>query len=413
MSNINKTKINISKKYIMYIIYALIISTYLIGASKIYRNLSDIKYILILLYIIISLIFLKFKLPNNKLTNEIFILLTIFITIPPILNILILRVNTNIYINISLHLILIIFFYLVSVDKNDVNKYILITFIISSFYLIIIFLINDGINTLNPSNIKYALSSDLDFRKRQTYGLYHVNALGNLCFIIIISGIYLVKNFEYKKKINKYITILMALFVNYILILSGSRGAITSIILFLIVYCMVKFLTKNYKSLQLKLVSIIILLLISFILVMSFVDIAMIDSLIEYMNRFKYWADTIDYMKSLNPIHMLIGLGFYSPGYLFNSSIYTPPITDNSFLYTFMILGFFGVVLLLCVVILIFIKLTKYLLLNRDNKSIYFFTFFIIYIYYCNIETILFMPDQMSSLVFWVYILTYINSMKK
>ena len=76
MSNINKTKINISKKYIMYIIYALIISTYLIGASKIYRNLSDIKYILILLYIIISLIFLKFKLPNNKLTNEIFILLS-------------------------------------------------------------------------------------------------------------------------------------------------------------------------------------------------------------------------------------------------------------------------------------------------------------------------------------------------
>ncbi|WP_312193489.1 hypothetical protein [Exiguobacterium sp.] len=369
----------------------------------------NLKYIIFMIICIYILVFYKVQ-KQKILIQIIYMLLAITFCVIPIIG-LINFSNIQIFYNMALYFIYILYLYLMTcvvTQENLVSKLITLFFYITLIYLVYL-IFSTQISLFNISDIKNAFN--LDDRIRQDFGLKHANTAGLIGFVGILLCTYKMY-FDNKKNFLVY---LLGIVVPIIIILnSGSRTALTGVLIFwmvLIYKHYKKNLRTRFKNVYFILLWISLLFSIFTYLIYSNLNYSII---LENSNRYYGWVNTFDYINQFNNI--IVGTGFVNISYFYDN-INTIIITDNWYIYTYMTLGLLGIIVMVILLISLFIYFIKDFRKNKDKNvikmNIYVYSIFVSCMYYAIFEITLMVPSEIISLLLWLLIGFYIANSKK
>lgn len=369
----------------------------------------NLKYILFVVICIYILIFYKIQ-KQRVMVQIMYLLLVAVFCIVPIIG-LINFSNVQIFYNMVLYFIYILFLYLMTcviAQEKIVGKLMNMYFYITLIYLIyLMFLVQTSLFSI--SEIKNAFN--LNDRVRQDFGLKHANTAGIIGFLGVLISTYKIY-FDEKKYIILYLfSVLLSL---AIILNSGSRTALTGTIIFLIVFIykhLKKFSKIRFKNFYFLFLWIIVIFFLTSYAVYSNLDYTIF---LENSNRYYGWVNTFNYINQFNNI--IVGSGFVNISYFYNN-INTTIITDNWYIYTYMTLGLLGIILVITLLCSLIIFLNNDLKKCDDKivikMNIYVYSLFVSCIYYAIFEITLMVPSEVISLLFWLFIGFYIATSKK
>jgi O-antigen ligase len=391
------------------ILYTLILISYL-NSNLSAPFFGSIKYGILILSMALLLVFKGFKvsiLNQNVKTIYILLICTFFYFTS-------LTLLSNFDKQVLLYIILTLFFIsflLVSVDvisKNALFETLIkINYFVILLFLIILFMANFT-NLLDISVLKNSLSKN--FRVRNSFGFYHPNTTGNICFLFLVNSFYF-KKFINDKKL-KILVFLSEAFAFLVMAHSGSRGAITSTIFFIVFYYSIKFLYRSNK-LE-RIVLIIFVTILVFLTINNIIGTLEIEVLKESSsNRIDNWVFSIKYLLENN--YFILGTGYLNPQYFYTNSQFNYLQSDNGYVYTLITTGIVGLCLLIIIIIKSVISLLTIKLKNDIDlvKKCYIVSFTITILYYNSVEIIYFNPSGITSLIYWLLLLSFLEETKK
>ena len=279
--------------------------------------------------------------------------------------------SSNIEIQLSIMLIITVIFIGKMINElNCMKEFLLISFWVPTATLMLICLQNNIniLELLNKLNIRYLFSTNYSMRLRADFNFYNVNAAGNLsacllCIVSIIKYINVHNNTFYR--IAFFIAVL---FDGVILLLTGSRTAILSVIIcygiiLLNIILAMNFIRK-YQRIILKVFSILSALVCLCILNVK-------DFFVVYFISRNFAFENLVFMKSLR--QKLFGLGLIPPGNFLNLRIdhQKGNFLDNYYLYVYLTMGLIGLIVICITLIYIGIGLLK----KSKIRKMYFSVF--------------------------------------
>lgn len=343
-------------------------------------SLLYLPYILIILSVLINFKCYKF---NKKLLHLLIVLIIAYIIVPLIFYL----INKSSFINISYLILQIIFIFALFLSGNiinDGNFYGVIKGLLISNSLILFFNIVANIDEINMTHILSIFSETRI--NRASFSFPHPNMAAIYIFIeIILFYIYSRK----KLKVINLIFIIIGLLC--LLLATGSRTAIISIILFFILEIIKVILYKFEFLSRISIFFLVILPIFLFsILCFDFKEIISNTSGRDY-----YLSYNIAYLIQTNKI--LYGIGIIP---LTEISVYMPQlmITDNWYVSHIICYGFYSLLILIYAIIYLFYKLKK----NLDAGNYYILFLLIVLLFYCTAENVFFVPGVLMSFIFWL-----------
>ena len=351
---IDKSKI---KKSAFYSIVILNIYTYLI-ANKAFGNITIFKYGIMVLGIL-YVIFLEkiYKKDMKHICNFVLILSIVQFFMIPLFVFLIQGYKESIiYSFVTVVYILFCNLLSYSLAKNKIfDGYIKIFYFMTLVYILVSFLQNPV--SINFTTIKMNLF-DMDNRiSREMFGFVAPNAFAILCISNIISGIYLSNVIYLYSDIKRYLINISNIFNIILILTTGSRGALLSLISFYIVFYYNKITYSKVPKVFKRTIEFgIVLMVIRYIIDFfgSNLDFVKISS-----GRIGNWGNVINVLKQNNVTS--IGLGYVSTNEFYNNEITSGLLTDNWFIHTLATQGILGLILGISLIIIILIYIYIYI----------------------------------------------------
>lgn len=280
------------------------------------------------------------------------------------------------------------------------DKFISTNIIIIGLFLLWRYIIDfNGLEVLKY--LSNMFSSDADSRYRISYGLYHFNATGNLCWFFLMSvGLLLASYYDKRRKMRKTAKIFIIL-VSCIAILmmlsTGSRNAITSTLVFVGMYLFIVSWEKNGKIWR------FIQAVVLIIIVIGFMWTADISALLLKSNRLFNFTHNIPLLTKFNS--WITGLGFVDSGYFgLKTSVFDSIYVDNFYLYVLLSTGVIGCIVLFVPMIRFVIHFCKKIVQkNMYNKCLAAALLTVLYAAF--FETNLLYPMFISSFALWTLFL--------
>lgn len=395
---------------LLIISYCTVVVTYLISTINNIELPISIDYFLLINICFFGYYFLKHKIKifHNRKANLILVLMLILFVFYQLFNI-----DTH-YISETLqysakNFLAIINIYMVSIymyyNKSE-QRIIIATYFMISIFVVIMYLNNFD----NFDGLKAILNTfDKDLRYRNSFGLFHENELGNLCYISLILSFYILKNIRSDTFILKHSVYLVSLGVFFVLISTSSRTAITSLVLFFVVFYIRqaknktnenKPYMKKYISNIVRVVCITLGMEICIVALVNFIykvkDTGISDFIAQTNRQANFDINIpILYKNSLE----LMGVGFFKAlSELYGGTTYL----DNWYLYMFVTSGYIGLIIsiiLLCIVSFSILRKSSYTLLEEITIA-----FFLTQLYYNMFESFLFNATFLNSFVLWIFI---------
>lgn len=290
-------------------------------------------------------------------------------------------------------------------QQGSTYSFIKTTYYTVSFVILYLYIINSaGVNI--SAGIFSAFSGAN--RVRNAYGLYNVNGTGNLVAMAIIMGVllfgYMKTEETVLKKTKMYFVILLEAVNIIVLLTTGSRNALVTIIGFFLSYTFIK--VTNIKGLSNTVkIFIRIIILISGVLIVLWGYTDSIYSLMESSYRLK--GITVNLPLLANNNRLLFGLGIFSPGLFGQYQIkYGASFAlDNYYLYLLLETGIIGLIIVLS----LFFYLWKKLSSSKEKNKNWIMSAYIAWLVSGIAETCVIYPKFPSSLVFLVLFTTYIK----
>ena len=202
------------------------------------------------------------------------------------------------------------------------------------------------LNYSNLFNIRAILSNfrndfnvlnDIEKRERSGFGFMHVNSLGGICVVLIIA-LFIIKCRNPKYLIARNIAIA---FVFLVMLNTGSRASIYSVIFFFLTLACIKLYYRSKKTLKLI---VKFLIVIGLITVIAFVY-SITQNNWEFLSRWTSgrvdgWIYDLSKMRQDNTL--LFGYGLYNPTSFFSQPFSKGMIIDNWFVYMIINIGIVG-----------------------------------------------------------------------
>lgn len=386
--------------------YCAIVITYLISIVNNIKLPISIDYILLINICFLGYYFLehKIKIFRNRKANLILSIMLVLFVFYQLFNIhsnyifeTILDSVRNFLTIINIYMISIYMYY----NKCE-QRIIIITYFIMCIFIITMY----GNNFDNFAGLK-AISNvfDRDLRYRNSFGLFHENAMGNLCYVSLILSFYILKNLRNNTLILRCSVFFMNIGIIFVLISTSSRTSITSLILFLIIFYMRKMMTqpnidKAYINNIVKVVCVTIGIEIFITVLINFIykvkDKGLGD-FIDQTNRLSNFEINIPILYNNNK--ELVGVGLFKAlSEVYGGTNYL----DNWYLYMFVTTGYIGLtisIILLCIVSFYILHKSSYTLLEEVTIA-----FFISQLYYNLFESFLYNDNYLNSFVLWIFI---------
>ncbi|WP_455797864.1 hypothetical protein [Clostridium butyricum] len=240
-----------------------------------------------------------------------------------------------------------------------------------------------------------------ELRYRESFGIYHPNAMGSLCLINLI----LFKMIKIKSKEKVLVGFICV--VNIIVLLStSSRSSITSLCIFYLGILLLNIERKIKIDMKLKVIfKAVRILIIATIILIIFNDIN-INYLFNESNRLTNF--TVNIPELIKNNKLLTGFGLINPGLYFQSAIpYKTTYVDNCFLYIFLSWGLIGSRMITIALVnfsYIIFKSKKITAISKSNVVMIFF----IHIYSSLFETCFLIPELIISYVFFIIYFLFI-----
>ncbi|WP_231015930.1 hypothetical protein [Clostridium guangxiense] len=198
--------------------------------------------------------------------------------------------------------------------------------------------------------------------------------------------------------------------ITVVLVSTASRAAITSLVLFLLIFFTIEFKKnlkkRKYLSWFLKFLWLIFFMVFCSELIKYFKNIDL-SYIINDTNRLSNYTINIPILFSYNK--QLFGIGAYWPAlYMMYGGT---PYLDSWYLYMLITCGFVGLTLSIIFIIIVayyIFKNSKNTLLSTFTKSL-----FIAQLYYSVFESHFFTNSYIDSFIFWILVLVSINYKKQ
>ena len=288
--------------------------------------------------------------------------------------------------------------------KKDLNDITLkISIIVISLFLVWRYITDfNGLEVLgNLTNFFSSLKTE---RYRVTYGLSHANVAGNICcanILLILIMLFLSK--AYKKIYIRFLCSLILILSAVMLLSTGSRTALTSVVLFLLVFCTI-YLYRLGGARWKLLFSVSIAVTLIFILWQIDINMILLRS-----NRLINYTKNIPILLS-NSKNIFMGFGLLTSGFFGlgqgNLSLGTSYV-DSWYLYILMTTGLVG-----CALIVLPIISYAYTSIKNSCKAkcmnlnnILFSALILTMLYAGLFETNIIYPGSVSSFIYWVLLL--------
>ena len=391
--------------FFIMISYLFIVLSYIMGEIQNIQLHHMLEISLYIGFLLLVLYYIKEKkefFPNKELRN-IFLGMVFIFVVYQLLNI------NEFYINVTIkeciiNLLVLINIYMFSgyifYEKCE-NKFILITYVILSIFICIIYVYNfDRFQGLKQISMIFN-SQD---RYRNSYGLLHPNVTGLICYVDLLLSFFLYNCLLHKKFVIRILILSLDTIVSIVLISTASRTAVTSLILFFIVFYTLK-IRKSIKiniyiSIVIKIfaISTITIFIVKGILYIT--NIGILEFLSE-TNRIDNFTINIPILYSNNK--QLFGMGNYEAYYNMYGGT---PYLDNWYLYMFLTTGIIGLILSLFLILKVYFALVK----NSNNSLLKTFTisYFVSQLYYSLFETQFFTANVLNTFIFWIFVFTTI-----
>lgn len=399
---------NKTKRLVLYSIIVLNIYIYLI-ANKDFGNVTIFKYGIMVLGIFYVIFLDKiYKKDMKYICNFILILSILQFFVTPLFVFLIQGYKQSItYSLVTIVYILFCNLLAYSLVKNNIfNNYIRIFYFMTLIYILVSFLQNPV--SINFSTIKMNLF-DIDNRvSREMFGFVAPNAFAILCISNILSGIYLTNVIYSYNNIKRCLIIISNIFNTILILTTGSRGALLSLISFYVVFYYNKMIYGKIP----KIFKCIIEFGIAFIVIRYIIDFFGLN--LDYAKlssgRVEHWENVINVLKQNNTI--LIGLGYVSPNEFYNNGITSRLLTDNWFIHTLATQGILGLILGISLITSILIYIYKYRPVRYNNEYNFFVSFTVSILIYSIIENMFFSMNYILSIFYWISIIYYLIKCK-
>ena len=390
--------------------FFILISYYFLVLSYLMMQVQNIQLVkmneisLCISIIVLGFYYIKEKIeffPNKRAKNIFFYMIFIFVVYQ--------LLNTNeFYVHDTrreciMNLLVIINIYLYSgyiYYRKCEDIFILITYLSLAIFICIIYIYNfDNFEGLKQISTVF---NNAD-RYRNSYGLYHPNGTGLMCYLALVLSFYLYKCSSYKKTIFRAVMFSFNIVISIVIISTSSRTAITSIFLFLIIFSFMKiksnFNVNKYISVFIKFImlSVCIIILIKVLNLIAGIDFI---ELFTETNRISNFTMNIPILVMNHK--ELFGMGYYK---IF-IDMYNGTYIDNWYLYMFLTSGIIGLILSILLIAKVYIYISK----NNSSSLLEIFTisYFFSQLYYSLFETEFFQSGILNTFIFWIFIFTTI-----
>ena len=303
----------------------------------------------------------------------------------------------------------VIIFFMVYVQGNygGVRRFLKVSYYTISLFIIYLYATNDvSLNIANSISTAFFGGN----RIRAAYGFYNVNGMGNLVAMTLIIGILLLDNMKEEearfKGIRKAIISALEIFEFAILMSTGSRNAIVTIMAFLLSFIFMHITDiKNMARTSKRVLQILILIIGATIVIWGYMD--SIYSLLEASYRLNGFTINLPLLTENNRV--LFGLGVFSPGLFgLHQVSYGMSFTlDNYYLYILLETGVIGLLFISYLLLSIWKGISQF-----DKKNKWMLSAFIAWLVSGLAETSVIYPKFPSSMVFLILFLVYIKEEK-
>ena len=262
---------------------------------------------------------------------------------------------------------------------------------------------SSNLNIVNMNSISTALFGGN--RIRAAYGFYNVNGMGNLVAMSLIIGILLLDGIKEEegrfKGIKKTVIIALEVFEFAILLSTGSRNAIVTIMAFLLSFIFMRITDiKNMANESKRMLQILIIVIGASIVIWGYMD--SIYSLLE--TSYRLYGFTINLPLLTKNNRLLFGLGVFSPGLFGLHQVrYGASFTlDNYYLYILLETGVVGLLFVSYLLLSLWKRISQV-----DEKNKWILSAFIAWLVSGVAETSVIYPKFPSSMIFLVLFLVY------
>lgn len=310
------------------------------------QAVSGAKYIVMLLSVLVFAIEEKeffFRLPKSYSVLFIFISFVLIPMMQAILN------SSN---GIAMYLVVMLVFLITTyhiggrINSDERLRWFVTAFsVVGTVVITVCFLLNYS-NLFNVSGILSNFTTELENtnialnltkRERSEFGFMHVNSLGGICFVVVVS----LTMTEPEKKIMKALRVIAIGFLLLIVLNTGSRASIYGIVAYFLTLVAEKLYYKSSAAFRFILK---VLLVILAVYIFTIVDSTLTNNF-DFANqltsyRLEGWLYDIKKMK--NDGTLLFGYGMYNPTAFFSHSFASGMIVDNWYVYMIVNIGFVG-----------------------------------------------------------------------
>ncbi len=298
----------------------------------------------------------------------------------------------------------VIIYLMVYTQRNfgGVRQFLKISYYTTSLFVIYLYAINDvSLNIAN--NISNAFFGEN--RIRAAYGFYNVNGMGNLVAMSLIIGVLLLDGINQEelrfKSIRRVVIFVLEVFEFAVLVSTGSRNAIVTIMAFLLSFIFMHITDiKNMSGSSKRILQILIIIVGASIVIWGYMD--SIYSLLEASYRLNGFTINLPLLTKNN--RLFFGLGVFSPGLFGLHQVrYGPSFTlDNYYLYILMETGVVGLLIISYLLLSIWKGISQF-----DGKNKWILSAFIAWLVSGLAETSVIYPKFPSSMVFLILFLVY------
>lgn len=298
----------------------------------------------------------------------------------------------------------VIIYLMVYTQRNfgGVRQFLKISYYTTSLFVIYLYAINDvSLNIAN--NISNAFFGGN--RIRAAYGFYNVNGMGNLVAMSLIMGVLLLDGINEEelrfKSIRRVVIFVLEVFEFAVLVSTGSRNAIVTIMAFLLSFVFMHITDiKNMSGSSKRILQILIIIVGASIVIWGYMD--SIYSLLETSYRLNGFTINLPLLTKNN--RLFFGLGVFSPGLFGLHQVrYGPSFTlDNYYLYILLETGVVGLLIISYLLLSIWKGISQF-----DEKNKWILSAFIAWLVSGLAETSVIYPKFPSSMVFLILFLVY------
>ena len=283
---------------------------------------------------------------------------------------------------------------------NCLRALINIPYILGLSFLVFQF-VDRGMPIYRFTNISSIFFTQNGLRLREDFNFYHVNACGNLVYILLILSFFIlffIKCSEFHKFACYFLVALSDVFLINTLMLTNSRNSITGVMTFILVtlyYCI-----SNSRKLNSKIRFFLKLIIVIAAVTVVIFNLATIYNLFFISNRLFNFSRNLPLLNT--SWKKLFGLGMINPGQYGAQSIWSSSYyVDNYYIYILLDFGISGVIVIGTFLVLLGKGLHRNIkFLNNSEISIFAFALFVSQLVLGMGETCVIYPLFISSFMF-------------